>query len=638
MSGASQYAFFASGNGEGASLEEGIEAPPEEELGGLEETEEVDIPATGNDGYEYEDYSLASYFAPKVPAASSASSLSGGSDTSASQSQRKVEENVKLMSLEELEKSLVAGQGQEKPAEGRGAPAPPPQAAVPALPLMQMQLREVPQVGSMIPMQVSEASYAQGQQQRGPATAGAQLLSELERDTARGSGNNNERGGGRFGLINKRETQRTVSQQNRGGSNYHHHQPSGRSDGYYSQQQRERPSHHWYNSSIMSKNEIDTLLRIQWAATHAGRPYFEDYYYLAYLKKDGQLKGKFSPIEVFAEDAQGNGPKKGIGHLAVEGLGKIPLSNTRRPKPLMDLSSGGGSGGEKGENQKSLDQEPLLAARVMIEDGLSLLLDVDDVDRILDEREVDEESADQLKKRRVALLESIASSFHLPVGNSPMLEDPDGDSVFLYLLDLRKGQKLVSSYLNLCEGVQSYTNQILWSILRNMNLLFKPHYGPSSPMTGLSTAVAKVISQLDISGVCQSLTAFLIGDCKSKGLPIKPRAEFDPKLFDCAGHIICALLSKASGLGLGVTPSPSSYSLAAPPANLVAAWDGAVNAFFALLQEHMNKKLSAYKEAKTEDEVENIRREVPVQLIRSMLPHANDQQRQQLREMLVVLK
>ena len=42
--------------------------------------------------------------------------------------------------------------------------------------------------------------------------------------------------------------------------------------------------------------------------------------------------------------------------------------------------------------------------------------------------------------------------------------------------------------------------------------------------------------------------------------------------------------------------------------------------------------------AQSEEEVEKIRREVPVQMIRSMLPHANDQQRQQLREMLVVLK
>ena len=74
MSGAGDYAFFATG-GEGSALEEGleegIEAPPEEELGSLEsEVKEVHIPATKDqEGLEYEDYSLASYFAPKVPSA-----------------------------------------------------------------------------------------------------------------------------------------------------------------------------------------------------------------------------------------------------------------------------------------------------------------------------------------------------------------------------------------------------------------------------------------------------------------------------------------------------------------------------------------------------------------------------------------
>ena len=190
----------------------------------------------------------------------------------------------------------------------------------------------------------------------------------------------------------------------------------------------------------------------------------------------------------------------------------------------------------------------------------------------------------------------------------------------------------------MCHEAQSYTNQILWSVFRNMNLLFQDPHRSNSPMAGLSAAVAKSIANLNISDVCMSLTAFLIGDCKSDGLPIKPTAEFDPNLFDCAGQILCALLSRASGLGLGVTPSPSSYNLEAPPSNLVAAWDGAVNAFFcpaAAAHEHEALGVQGREDGRG---IGRIRREVPVQLIRSMLPHANDQQRQQLREMLVVLK
>lgn len=40
-------------------------------------------------------------------------------------------------------------------------------------------------------------------------------------------------------------------------------------------------------------------------------------------------------------------------------------------------------GGGEAPSTKPLEQEPLLAARIMIEDCMCLLLDVDDVDRML---------------------------------------------------------------------------------------------------------------------------------------------------------------------------------------------------------------------------------------------------------------
>lgn len=572
---ASEYAFFSTGGSGGGALEEGleegIEAPPvEEAIGGALKDEEVDIPST-------QDYSLASYFAPKreVPPPDKVEPEQVAHVYYAQVVPDPAPAEPKMLSLEELEGSMASTKGGNRSSPQVSQPAGP----VPPVPAMPAGMTPYPGVPQ-------QHIIREAQQQTRPATDKAPFAQLLRR------GNNNagaQETNGNFGLVNKRETQRRVSQ-GRGGGGY------SNQGGYGPQaHQNMRPSHHWYRSAIMSKHEIDTLLRIQWAATHAGRPYFEDYYYLAYLKKAGELKGKFSPIEVFDEDGNSSVKKKDTGHLALEGLGKIPLSNTRRPKPLMDLGQGGTENGEKGENQKSLDQEPMLAARVMIEDGLNLLLDVNDVDRILEEREVDEESAEELKKRRMALLESIGNSFHLPEGNSPVLQDADGDSVFLYLIHLRKGQKLATSFLNLCEGPQTYTNQILWSVFRNMNLLFESPHKPASAMAKLSMAVAKTVSQLDLQGVCSSLVAFLGGDCKTQGLPIKPRAEFDSKLFDCAGHVLCSLLSRASGLGLGVTPSPSSYSLEAPPAGVVAAWDGAVNAFFTFLQKHMNEKLSAYK-------------------------------------------
>eukprot|EP00213_Chloropicon_mariensis_P003283 CAMPEP_0197474216 /NCGR_PEP_ID=MMETSP1309-20131121/5678_1 /TAXON_ID=464262 /ORGANISM="Genus nov. species nov., Strain RCC998" /LENGTH=679 /DNA_ID=CAMNT_0043013765 /DNA_START=222 /DNA_END=2261 /DNA_ORIENTATION=- len=675
--GASQYAFFSTGGGShlgggldddpdnpvdaldlSGGLEDGIEAPPEEErltegdagLGGLSlEEGEVHIPATV-DEEGMEDYSLAAIFAPRGSAqgikptarerqaAKEAEEAKAARDEQAAraarahtrpmqqvpqqirqipppqQQQQQQQQQPRMMTLQELE-----SQHQSQSQRGGGGPPPPHVGSPQSLPAFFNTGGPGPGGMPMPPMQALQQGRGGGpnpNQMMGHMPAPMQQMQMQGPPGPHGSnGNGQPHPHQPFVLL-----QREKGPGQRGAPRSFHQQNN------YNQQlhaRNKRPSYHWYTSSIMSKDEIDTLLRIQWAATHAGRPYFEDYYYLAFLKKAGELKGKFSPVEVFGGPTQETG-KRGEKYLAVEGLGKIPLSNIRRPKPMMDFGDVGASG-EGAEGNKSLDQEPLLAARVLIEDCLGLLLDVDDVDRMLDEREVDEENAEELNKRRVALLDSILSSFNLP--QSPSGDDED-DSVFIYIAHLRKGQKLISGLINK-SGSGAEANQILWSVFRNMNLLFDGNYAASSPMAGLSMAVAESISKLDIVGVCQSLAAFLAGDCKTQGLPIKPSAE----LFDCAGHVLCALLSRASGLGLGVTPSPSSYSMDPPPPNLVAAWAGAVNAFFQILEAHMESLISAGG-----DNTEQVRKQVPVVLIRAMLPHAEDSQRDKLRQFLIKIK
>jgi len=409
----------------------------------------------------------------------------------------------------------------------------------------------------------------------------------------------------------------------------------------HQQAQANRPAHHWYSSSVMTKAEIDTLLRIQWSATHGSRPYLEDYCYLAHLKKRGDLKGKFSPIEVF----ESVGGTEQVGHLDVEGLGKIPLRNIRRPKPMMDIGDGsfGGVNAAAGTDQKTLDEEPLLAARLMIEDGMSLLLDVDDIDRIIAERDLSATETEQLTKRREMLAESIADSFHLPESTTPVLQNgEDGDdSVLLYLAHLRKGQKLISRFLRSCvDHSHIYTDQVVWCVLRNMKALFESACRRDSPMAALAEAVSNTIRKMEVTGVCQCMAAFLSGDCSHQGseLPLNPQAEFGSSdLFDSAGHILFALLASASELGLGMTPSPASYSREAVPDKLVSAWNGAVGAFFNLLKSHLSKKLTAMKTAKSDSEIEAVQRQVPVEIIRAMLPHANTEQRQELRSVLVML-
>ena len=69
-------------------------------------------------------------------------------------------------------------------------------------------------------------------------------------------------------------------------------------------------------------------------------------------------------------------------------LGKVPFSSVRTPKQLLQIPSGpeeenDDSGDDENEPRLRLVNEPLLAARIMIEDAMYLLLDVDDIDRLL---------------------------------------------------------------------------------------------------------------------------------------------------------------------------------------------------------------------------------------------------------------
>lgn len=608
--GMEQYAFFSSGPSVSGGLadgglEEGIDAPPEEvTFGSLED--EVDMGPS-------DDYSLAALLgAPR------------------DQSQRRAP--PKMMSLDDIEGDRATSHGggglggvPGPPQPVRlppgffgfnGAAAQPPPMPTPAMPqqdlksLLQPPMPPQPVVAQRPPQREEEAAPAVRLVKRG------ENLAKVVRQPDR-----NDR------APPPRQARGPSPQRSRG-----RQFPGGHND---------RPAHHWYSSTVMTKSEIDTLLRIQWASTHAGRPYYEDYCYLAALKKSGELKGKFSPIEMFDG---GDERKKRVGHVNLEGLGKIPLGNVRRPKPLMDLSkdtdgrvgaggkAGGGGDGEEaaGSDQKTLDQEPMLAARVMIEDGMNLLLDVDDVDRIVGDRDLQADDVEHLERRRAVLLERIARSFLLPEDSSPILEEPEGDSVFLYLANLQKGQKLIARFLRSNKKVEGYTYQIVWSILRNMKLLFalEASYGPASAMASLSRAVASAMDIMDIPGVCQCLAAFLAGDCSAGELPIRPSAEFRADLFDCAGHVLCALLSRATALGLSTKDAQGAA--AETVAHLQHAWDGAVGAFFNLLQAHLDAKMATLRSAKIEDEIEAVRREVPVLIIRAMLPHVSEEQKKAL--------
>nr|CAD1819596.1 unnamed protein product [Ananas comosus var. bracteatus] len=157
-----------------------------------------------------------------------------------------------------------------------------------------------------------------------------------------------------------------------------------------------------FRSKYMSAEEIESILRMQHAATHSNDPYIDDYYHQACLAKNEQHA-----------------------YLHVDALGRVSFSSIRRPRPLLEVeppSSASGNGvHEQKSSVKPLEQEPMLAARITVEDGLCLLLDVDDIDRLLQSSQ-SQDGGFHLKRRREVLLEGLATSLQLvdPLGRASL--------------------------------------------------------------------------------------------------------------------------------------------------------------------------------------------------------------------------
>lgn len=171
--------------------------------------------------------------------------------------------------------------------------------------------------------------------------------------------------------------------------------------------------------------------------------------------------------------------------------------------------SAGGEGGEGGGKPlRPLEQEPLLAARIMIEDCMCLLLDVDDIDRMFIMADGFREDEMQLRQRRSLLMEGFAASLRLPdtsmlnITHPPSPQDArleSSDGVFLRLMALHKGRVMLARALRLLfpsphpetrsmGGVAAHRPplRLAWALLRNLRVLFTPGGLRAAPGAGQS--------------------------------------------------------------------------------------------------------------------------------------------------------
>lgn len=400
-----------------------------------------------------------------------------------------------------------------------------------------------------------------------------------------------------------------------------------------------------FRSKCMSSEEIESILRVQHAATHSSDPYSDDYYHQACLAKrssGSKLRHHFCPNSIREFPSRSRANNEPHAYLQVDALGRIPFSSIHRPRPLLDVesrSTTAGSSSEQNSSVKPLEQEPMLAARITIEDSLCLLLDVDDIDRLM-QFNLPHDSEPQLKRRRQALLEGLAASLQLvdPLDPSKAGQSvgiaPKDDLVFLRIVSLPKGRKLLSRYLLLLYPGSELSRIVCMTIFRHLRFLFgglPSDAGAAETISSLAQTVSLCVCGMDLSALSACLAAVV---CSSEQPPLRPIGSVAG---DGSSIVIKSVVERATQL-LNDHHATSTYSI-----HNRALWQESFNAFFGLLLKYCLGKYESITQSLLLNSQESsmggseathaIRKEMPVELLRASLPHTNEHQRKLLLEL-----
>eukprot|EP00873_Tetraselmis_striata_P017234 jgi/Tetstr1/437498/TSEL_026177.t1 len=448
-----------------------------------------------------------------------------------------------------------------------------------------------------------------------------------------------------------------------------------------------------YRSRYMPEETINHILRIQWAAVHTARPYTEDYYYQAFIAKNfnGANASAFAPDGLREIAPAERAGQAGTTWVPVEGLGKIAMSNIRRPRPLMELSTvaqaedGAEDAPEGGKAvHKPLEEEPMLAARIMVEDCMCLLLDLDDIERLFKQAAATGRPVEDVRglvARRAALLEGMAASLRLPDSAAPPTAagSDAGDGVFLRLMTLPKGRALLASALARLfspygglAGPGGAQARLVWALMRNLRALFgaPPPVDPVMSVARLTkegeaagalragamattgrvaAAAAEAMHRLESAAACvEALSAAVAGDlapapggdAASGLLPLVAPPGVQPADFAPAwlADVLTALLERANVLGLGAQAAAAGGPPLAP--DVAHGWEAAFGRLIAMLVGHVGVVLQVFHAAKARGVEEGIRYAraiVPIPLVRAAILHSTEAQRDELRSCLAEL-
>ncbi|KAM7251667.1 hypothetical protein ACFE04_023550 [Oxalis oulophora] len=406
------------------------------------------------------------------------------------------------------------------------------------------------------------------------------------------------------------------------------------------QNSRDKSGHHseirlpQFRSKYMTADEIESILKLQHTSSHSNDPYIDDYYHQARLakKSTGAKKQQFCPANLKDLSSRGRGSVDSNNNsLQIDGLGRVPFCLIRRPRPLLEVDSPNSSGEQK-VFEKPLEQEIMVAARITIEDCFCVLFDVDDIDRFLECNQL-QDGGSQLRRKRLALLQGLATSLQIvdPFDKTghPTGLTPKDDILFLRIVRLPKGRKLLTRYLQLLFPYGELMRIVCMTIFRHLRYLFGRNL-PDVPTDNLARVVSLCVRGMDLGSLSRCLVAVV---CSHEQPPLRPIGS---PAGDGASVILKSILDRAREL---LTDSHTVYNY-----NMTnQLWRASFDEFFDLLTKYcLNKYDSITKTMLMQsppnmdldgaEMLEAIGREMPVELLHSSLPHTNEQQRKLLQD------
>ncbi|XP_073296257.1 protein PAT1 homolog 2-like isoform X2 [Primulina huaijiensis] len=404
------------------------------------------------------------------------------------------------------------------------------------------------------------------------------------------------------------------------------------SQGYDSSSHRGDSNLPLFKSKHMTAEEIESILRTQHAATHGNDdPYVNDYYHQACLAKNAaetKSKYRFHPSHPKEQSSRSLNSTDSQPHLHVDALGRVCFSSIRRPRPVLEvdppLSACGDGSAEQKLTVRPLEQEPMFAARVTIEDGLRLLLFVDDIDQLL-KFTLPQDGGSQLRQKRHMLLEGLAASLQLvdPFGKSSTsvgFSDKD-DIVFLQLVSLPKGRKLISRFLQLLLPGSELVRIVCMAIFRHLRFLYgvlPPDPEAADSINDLAKTVSVCVGGMDLNSLSACLAAVV---CSSEQPPLRPVRS---PAGDGASVILKSVLERAALL---LKDPQSAMNFSTPNS---ALWRASFDAFFGLLTKYCISKYDSIVRSLTTLSLPNsevarvVSREMPMELFRASLPHTDE--------------